>query len=281
MPHQPLFSHVSLSGSGSVNLRLWLLTILCVLIVTGQPVAASRSDRTLTIAVASNFKTTLEDLVAVFETNTNARVRISSASTGILYAQIISGAPFDLFLAADVLRPKLLVDDHHAIAATRFTYALGQLVLWAPGQAAVNQDVLRKTNGRVSIANPETAPYGLAARQYLQNINLWKDLEPRLVYGANVAQTVQHLVSGNAQLGLASLSLLMEYRSLVTTEEVVQDYWMVPAHLYAPIEQQGVRLARSTKPALAEEFIQFMKSATGRNIMSNKGYLLPPGKGRP
>jgi len=269
------------SGSISVHLRLWLVTVLLVLIAIGPSVAASESDSRLTIAVAANFKTTLEDLATVFEANTDTRVRISSASTGILYAQIKSGAPFDLFLAADVLRPKLLVDDHYAMAESRFTYARGQLVLWAPGQATVTQDSLSETSGRISIANPETAPYGLAARQYLQNISRWKDLKSRLVYGANVAQTVQHLVSGNAQLGLASLSLLMDYRSSVKSGALVLDYWMVPVHLYAPIEQQGVLLNRSTHPALADEFIDFMKSEAGRNIIATNGYLLPSRTGRP
>jgi molybdate transport system substrate-binding protein len=281
MPHPLPIPAALFSRLSHVNLRFCLLTILFVLVATGQPATASRSDRTLKIAVASNFKSTLQDLAAVFEANTNVRVRISSASTGILYAQIRSGAPFDLFFAADVLRPKLLVEDNHAIAHTRFTYALGQLVLWAPGRATVNQDVFKETRGRISIANPETAPYGLAARQYLQNVNLWEELETRLVYGANVAQTVQHLVSGNAQLGLASLSLFMEYRSSVKAGEVGPEFWMVPVHLYAPIEQQGVLLSRSTNPALAEEFIDFMKSVIGRDVISRNGYLLPSRKGRP
>jgi molybdate transport system substrate-binding protein len=252
-----------------------------LLVAASGSADAARYDESLTIAAASNFRTTLEDLTAVFESNTGARVRISSASTGILYAQIRSGAPFDLFLAADVLRPRLLVEDDYAVPESRFTYALGQLVLWAPGQTTVNQHILQETTGKISIANPEIAPYGLAARQYLQNINLWKKLESRLVFGANVAQTVQHLVSGNAQLGLASLSLLKEYRDSSMTENAKTDYWIVPVHLYAPIMQQGVRLTRSRNKDQAEEFIDFMKSATGRNIIANNGYLLPSIKSRP
>ena len=260
---------------------MWLLILLWVLVVAGQPVAATESDRTLTIAVASNFKTTLEDLAAMFDAKTDTRISISSASTGILYAQIRSGAPFDLFLAADALRPTLLVEGQHAIAETQFTYAMGQLVLWAPGQAEVDQKFLTESNGRISMANPATAPYGLAAKQYLQNISQWKDVEPRLVYGVNVAQTFQHLVSGNAQLGLTALSLLMNYRRSVKSPDLKLAYWTVPVHLYAPIEQQGVLLTRSTKSALAGEFIDFMKSATGRNIISNNGYLLPSRMDRP
>jgi molybdate transport system substrate-binding protein len=254
---------------------LWLLAVIC------QPIAASASDGTLTIAVASNFKTTLEDLVTEFAAKTDTRIRISSASTGILYAQIKSGAPFDLFLAADVLRPKLLVEDHYAVAATRFTYALGQLVLWAPGHTKVNQSLLTGSNGRISMANPEIAPYGLAARQYLQSINVWKDLKFRFVYGANVAQAFQHLVSGNAPLGLTALSLLVDYRRSPESTAAALDYWTVPDHLYDPIEQQGVLLTRSTHPNLANEFIDFMKSATGRKIISKNGYLLPSRMDRP
>lgn len=279
MPRYPSFSSALLSAPRLTS--LWFLLFPWLLVAISQPVAATAFDRTLTIAVASNFKTTLEDLVTVFATRTDTKVRISSASTGILFAQIKSGAPFDLFLAADVFRPKLLVEDRYAIAATRFTYALGQLVLWAPGHATVDQHTLRETTGRISMANPETAPYGLAARQYLQSINLWKDLGPRLVYGSNIAQSFQHLVSGNAQLGLTALSLMRVYDRSAKFNEDGLAYWMVPAHFYAPIMQQGVVLTRSTNPTAADEFIDFMKSPTGRNIISRNGYLLPSRKGRP
>lgn len=276
-----LLSFSSTLSSVPRSTSLWFLAFLWLLVANSQPVAATASDTTLTIAVATNFKTTLEDLVDVFAAKTDTKVRISSASTGILYAQIKYGAPFDLFLAADVFRPKLLVEDRYAIADTRFTYALGQLVLWAPGYSTVDQNTLKVTSGRISMANPETAPYGLAARQYLQSVNLWKELGPRLVFGSSIAQTFQHLVSGNAQLGLTALSLLKDYRRSAKSNPGDLDYWMVPAHFYAPIVQQGVVLSRSSNPALADEFIDFMKSPTGRNVITNNGYLLPSRKGRP
>lgn len=279
MPRYPSFSSALWSAPQPTN--LWLLTFLWLLVANSQPIAASASDKSLTIAVASNFKATLEDLVTAFDAKTDTKVRISSASTGILFAQIKSGAPFDLFLAADVFRPKLLVEDNYAKADTRFTYALGQLVLWAPGRSSVDQNTLREINGRISMANPETAPYGLAARQYLQSINLWKDLGPRLVYGSNIAQSFQHLVSGNAQLGLTALSLLRVYHRSAMSNEDDPDYWMIPIHFYTPIMQQGVVLTRSTNAGAAEVFIEFMKSPTGRNIISRNGYLLPSRKGRP
>ncbi len=268
-----------LSRAVSIIRQFRFVVILCIAFFNTQVSATTISDRTLTIAVAANFKTTLEDLVKAFSEQTATRVRISSASTGILYAQIISGAPFDLFLSADALRPKLLAESQHAVAKTRFTYALGQLVLWVPGHSAVNQHILLETTGRVSLANPDTAPYGFAARQYLQNVDLWNVLQPRLVYGSNVAQSFQHVVSGNAQLCLTALSLLNDYRN--STDQSFRDFLVVPGHLYSPIEQQGVLLSKAARPIIASEFIDFMKSTNGRSIIFNNGYQLPKSAGKP
>jgi len=246
----------------TVFLCLFLLPVYCL----------DASDR-LTIAVASNFKNTLKYLVEDFQATNNANIRISSASTGILYAQIESGAPFDIFLAADVFRPKSLAQNQLGLAGSRFTYALGQLVLWIPHRKNVSRDALFEVGGKVSIANPQTAPYGIAARQLLQSLGLWRTLEPDLVYGSNVAQAFQYVMSGNTKAGIIAWSVLSEHQS--KNEVSITDSWIVPSHLHTPIQQQAIQLTNSKNAVLADRFLKFLKSDRSRAIIKQHGYLLP------
>jgi molybdate transport system substrate-binding protein len=138
------------------------------------------------VAVASNFVPTLRLLTAAFAEQSDHKLRISSASTGKLYAQIIHGAPYDLFLAADAARPARLEQANHTIRGSRFTYAQGRLVLWGPKiNSTLPAETLLQSNKirHISIANPTTAPYGAAARDVLQGMSLWEGLRSRLVRG--------------------------------------------------------------------------------------------------
>lgn len=247
---------------------LHALTILLFLL-SAQPLWARE---VLTIAVASNFKTTLALLSDEFRAERALDIRIVSASTGVLYAQIASGAPFDVFLAADADRPGTLAREHLGVAETRFTFALGQLVLWIPGQDNVSAASLSHLQGKLSIASPETAPYGLAARQYLQRIGLWESLKDQLVYGKNITQAFQYVSSGNAQAGFVAWSILKEHQG---SHGVSADFWIIPPGEYSPIEQQAIRLTHATNPELADEFCEFLKSDTARGIMTSNGYSLP------
>ena len=246
------------------------LTLLILLMTTSSRVLHARED--LTIAVAANFKTTLEILVADFRAEHTADVHIVSASTGVLYAQITAGAPFDLFLAADVYHPKTLAEAQLGITETRFTYAIGQLVLWIPGLENVSAADLSRLQGKLSIANPDTAPYGLAARQYLQKTNLWESLQSQLVYGKSITQAFQYVSSGNARAGLVAWSILKEQRHQGGSPT---DYWIIPAEDYSPIEQQAIVLANAPSPGLAQEFYQFLRSERAGSIIESSGYTLP------
>ncbi len=244
--------------------------MLILFVTTSSRTLHAREE--LTIAVAANFKTTLDSLVTDFRGDKNADIRVVSASTGVLYAQITSGAPFDLFLAADVYHPMSLAQHQLGIAETRFTYAIGQLVLWIPGQENVSATNLNRLQGKLSIANPDTAPYGLAARQYLRKIDLWDLLKDQLVYAKNATQAFQYVSSGNAQAGLIAWSTLKQQQR---SDGNKTDFWIVPASEYSPIQQQAIKLTNAPNPMLADEFYRFLKSEQARRTIESNGYSVP------
>jgi molybdate transport system substrate-binding protein len=222
------------------------------------------------VAVASNFAPTLEKLAARFETTTAHTLTLISGSSGKHYAQITNGAPFDVFFSADSERPIKLEQENNAIAGSRFTYALGKLVLWSPNPdlidasgEALNQNRFR----HLAIANPKLAPYGLAAQQTLQQLGRWEALAPRLVRGENIEQCLQFVTSGNAELGFVAWSQIVANDELKTGS-----YWQVPTHLYSPIAQQAVLLKDT--PA-AREFLNFVRSAEARKMIQTSGYDTP------
>ncbi|TDX99268.1 molybdate ABC transporter substrate-binding protein [Thiohalophilus thiocyanatoxydans] len=247
-----------------------LYTIVLLLLV-----APLCSAETLRVAVASNFKTTLEAVVEEFEANSEHRVIIASGSTGKHYAQIRNGAPFDLFFAADARRPRLLEQQGHSVADSRFTYAIGKLVLWSPQPGYVDdkgQVLETGTFRRLAMANPRLAPYGLAAKQVLQQRGLYERLQSRLVRGENIAQTFQFVATGNAQLGFVALSQL--HASGLARQGSL---WTLPESLYDPIEQQAVML--NDTPA-ARAFLTYIKSEPAGRILRRFGYATPSQEGQ-
>jgi molybdate transport system substrate-binding protein len=227
-----------------------------------------------TVAVASNFAVPARDLAARFEDATGHRLKISSAATGKLYAQIANGAPFDVLLAADRQRPQRLEDQGLGVADSRFTYALGSLVLWSRDPDYDGRDCLAALSAlgtrKLAIANPITAPYGLAARQYLQAAALWDSVERRLVFGENIAQTLHFVATGNATLGLIAAAQAEDPRLPQATCRVP-----IPVGTHAPIEQQAILLTRAAANAAAAEFLVFLQSPTGRAMISAHGYSVP------
>ncbi len=226
------------------------------------------------VAVASNFRTPAESLVQVFEEQTGHSVVVTSGSTGTLYAQIVNGAPFDVLLAADAERPGLLVDSGAALPDSRFTYAVGQLVLWSADPEFNGNDcaeVLQQRQfRRLAIANPVTAPYGAAARQVLERLSLWGELDGRLVVGENIAQAMQFVASGNANLGLVARSQIDSYSLPASTCR-----WTVPQDWHAPIEQQAVQLQRAADNEAAKAFLIFLRGEQARPMISSYGYTVP------
>ena len=233
------------------------------------PVAASGEDY-VTVAVASNFASTARDISAEFSQESGFRVRITTASTGKLYAQIVNGAPFDILLAADAARPLRLETGGAGVRGTRFTYALGALVLWSR-QADDCRDALQRADGgRIAIANPETAPYGAAAKSFLQQSGLWDSIGDRLVVGENISQTLQFAASGNAELGFIA-------RAQLRTPSLppASCSWPVPETMHAAIEQQAILLQRGAGTLGAEAFLRFLRGEAGRAIILRHGYGLP------
>ena len=225
----------------------------------------------VTIAVASNFRAPAEAIVAKFEQETAHKARISSASTGKLFAQIKHGAPFDILLAADSEHPRRLETSGLAASGTRHTYAIGSLVLWSRDARLAGADcraaLAEMRHMRLAIANPETAPYGIAARQFLANEGLWNTVAPRLVYGENIAQALHFVASGNAELGLIAASQARDSRL-----PDASCAWPVPVELHEPIEQQSVLLQRAANNEAARDFVAFLHGETGRHIVTRFGY---------
>ncbi|MBM7454827.1 molybdate transport system substrate-binding protein [Oceanisphaera litoralis] len=219
------------------------------------------------VAVATNFIEVMEQLGDIFTEQSGHRVLMSSGATGKFYAQIKSGAPYDIFLAADELRPTLLEEEGVAIADSRFTYALGKLVLWSPDAEAIDEDlqVLKQQDFRfLSIANPRTAPYGRAAQQVLEKLGHWEAMQPRVVRGENIGQAYQYVYSRNARLGLVA-------KSQVFKDGVFADgsYWQVPEDWYDPIVQQAVLLKEG---AAARGLLEYLRSPEAAAVIASYGY---------
>ena len=226
------------------------------------------------VAVASNFYPAMKEIVLQYElkqsqSSAKNNIVLISGSSGKHYAQIINGAPFDIFFSADKARPTLLEKKGLSESGSRFTYALGRLVLWSSLDGFVEKDERLYNNDLrfLAIANPKIAPYGVAAREVLKSINLWEDLQSKLVRGENIAQTFQFVNSGNAKLGFISYSQLRN-----PNYPLVGSFWEVPQSLYKPIEQQVVLLKKSS---LAKDFLSFIESDESLNIIAKYGYDLP------
>jgi molybdate transport system substrate-binding protein len=237
------------------------------------PLVAAGEDH-VTVAVASNFGAAAREIVARFEQDTGGEIRITTASTGKLYAQIVNGAPFDVLLAADVERPRRLEASGAGIAGTRFTYARGTLVLWSRTADDCREALRNADGGRVAIANPETAPYGAAARSFLRQAGLWEAVRERLVIGENIAQALQFAASGNTALGFIASSQLQ-----APSLPPASCSWPVPESMHDPIDQQAILLQRGAASHGAQAFLGFLRSDAGRAIIRRHGYGLPEAGG--
>lgn len=221
------------------------------------------------IAVAANFTDTTRNLIAAFGEETGLQAEASYGSTGKLYAQIDNGAPFDVFLAADRRRPELLEENGQGVPGTRFTYARGKLVLWSPVPDTFDDPKDWLESGafaRLAIANPKTAPYGLAAREVLTEMGLWDSLQSRLVRGDSIAQTFQFVATTNAQSGFVALSQVRAW------DHKDGSLWLIPQSYYSPINQQAILLTRSEKNDAARQWLDFLRSDKARRIIEAAGY---------
>ena len=225
---------------------------------------ASFAQAELRLAVAANFAETMEALAEDYQASTGDKVSVVRGSSGKLYAQIVQGAPFDIFFSADVDRPKSLEANGLIVAGSRQPYALGQLVLWPAGPNP--EESLRQfAYTRFSIANPRLAPYGKAAIEVLTGLEILDKAQSQLVRGENISQAYQYVYSGNAEAGLLARSQMRGG----------DDYWDIPTDWYDPIEQQRVVLKSSRNQAAAEQFLAFMETEAAKARILSAGYRLP------
>ena len=250
---------------GRLHVPILLLALLANLAV---------ADDAITVAVASNFAATARELADHFTRKSEVPVRLSYGSTGKLYAQIVNGAPFDVFLAADTERPDLLEKSGYSVAGLRFTYATGSLVLWSADASLSGRDCREVLLGgdfrHLALANPKTAPYGKAARDVLVHLKLWDSAYQRLVFGESIAQALQFTATGNATLGFIARS-----QTLHAALPPATCSWPVPESMHAPIEQQLVLLSRAADNTGAKRFIEFIRSPAAHEIIIAQGYGVP------
>jgi molybdate transport system substrate-binding protein len=223
------------------------------------------------VAVAANFAEVMERLEADFEAESPHGITVTSGSTGKLYAQIRSGAPFDVLLAADQARPELLEREGLAVRGTRFTYASGRLTLWSAQPDAFGGDGaawLRRAEFRhLAIANPELAPYGVAARQVLEALGVYGTVAGRLVLGENVGQAHAMVATGNAEAGLVARAYVASARNPAGGSR-----WDVPAELHTPIRQDAVLLMRAEDNSAARDLLAFLRRDDVRQTIAGFGY---------
>ncbi|NND82119.1 MAG: molybdate ABC transporter substrate-binding protein [Gammaproteobacteria bacterium] len=217
----------------------------------------------LRVAVASNFAPAMSNLISDYQRYSSDKLTLITGSTGKHYAQIVQGAPFDIWFAADRERPALLEQQQLSIPGSRFTYAFGRLVLYSADREVLDAGALTESSYRhLAIANPRHAPYGRAAREVLTTLNLWSAVQSKLVLGENVAQTFQFIDSGGAELGLVAFS---------HTKLLSQNTrgWLVPPHLHQPIEQQAVLIKDSSA---ARRFLAYVRSRDAMELIRSFGY---------
>lgn len=251
-----IFMNIASALKGGLWVIVWILTV---------PQVACPGE--VHVAVASNFLNPLKEIAARFNQDTGNRLILISGSTGKLYAQARHGAPFDVLLAADSKRPVLLEKEGVGVMGTRFTYAVGALVLWSLDQGGVKESIEQFNEGNLAVANPKTAPYGRAAQQTLERLGLWKKLQPFLVRGENIAQTLQFVATGNARLGFVARSQLKDPRFKLKGSR-----WEVPVDMHEPILQQAILLKPGLANSSAKQFMEYVKGSAAKKIIRNYGY---------
>lgn len=241
-----------------------LLALLALLLPLASVEAA-----TVQVAVAANFTAPAKEIAAAFERATGHHATLSFGSSGAFLAQIGHGAPFEVFLSADAERPAKAEADGLGVAGSRFTYAIGRLVLYArtPGLVDAGGKVLASDRyTHLAIADPAAAPYGVAAIETLRRLGLAGKVRPRIVTGASIAQAYQFVESGAAELGFVALS------------EVIAapggSRWIVPERLHAPIAQQAILLKTGAANPAAKAFLAFLRSRPAVAIITRYGYAV-------
>jgi len=252
----------------------FLITILLLVFLSG-----SASAQEITVAAAADLNYALKDLAVRFEKKTGDKLTLSFGSSGNLFSQIQSGAPFDLFFSADEQYPQKLAAASLMDPASLRSYAVGHLVLWVPNSSSLDPQklkmdlLLQPSVQHVAIANPQLAPYGRAAMAALERSGLKEKLASKLVFGENISQAAQFVQSGNAQAGLIALSLAMS-----PAMKEAGRYWQLPSDSYPELRQTAGIVSASKHKQAAQAFLDYVTSPEGVAVLQQYGFAMPSGK---
>ena len=248
-----------------------LLIFLCGISIPAMEAA----DHEVTVAAAADLSSALQEIAADYQKHSGVVVKLSFGASGVLTQQIQNGAPFDLFFSADMDYPRQLIADGQADGATLYRYAVGQLVLWVPKDSPLDvenkgMDVLLDPSVRkISLGNPQHAPYGRAAVATLKHYGLYEKVSDRLVLGENVSQAAQFVESGSAQAGFVALA-----HAVAPAMQGKGKYWSVPADAYPPLDQGVVIISRSPHKQDALAFLDYVKSAEVAALLQRSGFTV-------
>jgi molybdate transport system substrate-binding protein len=248
--------------------RRSVLALAALLAVAALPATALAAE--VQVAVAANFTEPARQIAAAFKTATGHTATLSFGASGQFYAQIANGAPYEVFLSADADRPKRIEQDGLAAPGSRFTYAVGRLVLFSKTPGLVDARGAILASGRfakLAIADPAAAPYGVAAVESLHKLGVYDQVKPKLVMGSSIAQAYEFVATGAAELGFVAYCQVID--------EAGGSRWLVPAADHAPIAQQAVLLARGQANPAAKAFLVFLKSPQAVAIIRRYGYETP------
>lgn len=240
-------------------LRRLILALALVLLATPALAGTTR------VAVAANFTEPAKAIAERFKARTGHTATLSFGSSGQFFTQIANGAPFEVFLSADVERPQKAEADGLAVAGSRFTYATGRLVLWSRNPVLATGPAVLRANRfeKIAIADPKVAPYGVAAIETMTRLGIADALKPKLVQGSSITQAFQFVETGAAELGFVALS---------QAKSAGGSYWLVPASNHTPIDQQAVLLKTGAGNEAARAFLAFLKGAEAKAIIRRYGY---------
>ena len=230
----------------------------------------------ITIAAASGLNFAFTEIVADFEKKTGNTVKLSLGSSGNLYAQLSNGAPFDVFLSADIGYPKKLAEAGLAEPGTLYMYAVGRIVVWVPNGSPIDVKALgmkalqHPSVKRIAIANPKHAPYGRAAVAAMERYKVYGSVKDKLVLGENISQTAQFVQTGGADIGIIALSL-----AVAPVLKETGTFWEVPLDAYPRLEQGAVVLNKAKDPKTARAFLDYVRGPEGSGVFARYGFLIP------
>jgi molybdate transport system substrate-binding protein len=252
-----------------------------LVLLIALPIAKAAHAQEVRVAAAADLKFAMQDVTTQFKRQTGMKVDVTYGSSGNFFSQLQNGAPFDVFFSADIDYPRKMEAAGLAEPGTLYEYAVGRIAIWAPADALLDvahlgwKALLDARVQKISIANPEHAPYGRAAVAALQKAGIYEQVKAKLVYGENISQAAQFVQSGNAQAGIVAMSLA------VSPGMTDGKRWEIPSDMHPPIEQAAIVLKNAANKNGARALLEFVKSEAGRSTLSKYGFTFPAAPAAP